>query len=172
MKKLLALLLALMMVFTLAACGNEESKTSESTDNSITSQNDNSDSSGGNNETLGKEWPADKYNWTGNGKIVDVTDNSADGKTNFQAYIDTATLDEFTAYVASLKSAGFAFTQTANADEEPAEGYDENDYRYLWNGENADGWTVSITLNKSEQQGVTDSLDVYKYYLEIAFRSK
>ncbi len=59
---------------------------------------------------------------------------------------------------------------TANYDEEPEVGYDEDDYRYLWQGKNADGWKVSVTLEKDAEQGVTDSMSVYEYYLEIAFR--
>ncbi len=163
MRKITAILLVLLLISSLVACDRG--------DDPIASQGGENDL-GGNEDKPAKEWPIDKYKWTGSGKIVDVTDNSAAGKTNFQAYIKTATLDEFTAYIASLKSAGFAFTRTANCEEEPAEGYDENDYRYLWQGANSEGWKVSVTLNKSEQDGLTDSFDIYKYYLEIAIRSE
>ena len=58
MKKLFALLLALMMVFTLAACGNNETPSGSEGDNPGTSQPDNqggSENQGGEENKGGKE---------------------------------------------------------------------------------------------------------------------
>ena len=98
MKKLFALLIALMMVFSLAACdlGNTENPNS---DNPGTSQ------SGENNDggtTYG--WPSDisSIKWTGSGNVVGITEVAGSEHGEVCIYIDVATLDEVGAYISSV----------------------------------------------------------------------
>ncbi len=166
MKKLLALMLVMLLAFSLVACGNDDNPDPSNSDNPGTSQTDNQ---GGGNNKQGKKWPTDKVAaWSGSGKIVDVSDNSdyTNDYTNYYIVdIDTATLDEFTAYIATLKSAGYSYS---SAEEEPTVGYNESDTFYSWNGTTADGSRVKITLFKNGQQGVSDSMSLYNYVLQIA----
>ncbi len=166
MKKLLAILLAGLILFSLAACGNNETPSGSGENAPGTSQNNNQL---GEENKQGKEWPTGKVAaWSGSGKIVDVSDNSdyTDNYTNYYTVdIDTATLDEFTAYISTLKSEGYSYS---SAEEEPSAGYKESDTSYSWNGTTADGSRVNITLYKNEQQGVSSNFDVYNYVLNIS----
>ncbi len=89
MKKLFALLLALTMVLTLVACG---------------------DNGGGKTPSGGKAWPAADYMpdgiaYAGGGKIVVIVDDVAGGH---MIYINGATKSDFDAYVSQLESAGIS----------------------------------------------------------------
>ena len=173
MKKFLAILLAAMLLLSLAACGGDKTP-SGSEDNTPGSQQQEQNTpdpgtSQGNNTKPEKEWPTEQITaWSGSGKIVRIDDLSSDAKDYTCYYIvnvDTATLDEFTAYISELKSAGFSYK---SMEEEPSAGYKEDDYSYSWNGYTTDGKRVQITLSKNEQQGVSASMNVFKYILEIA----
>ncbi len=175
MKKIFVIILAVIMLLSLAACGTKENTPDNGGNSTVTSQPDKSADDGKsdkpeNDAKPSKEWPIDKFEWTGSGKIVDVSDLSNESRTWCVACIDTATLEEFVAYIASLKAAGLTFTRTANMDEEPAIGYDENDDRYLWQGENSDGWNVSVTLYKEVHSGITETFDGYEYLAEVAIK--
>lgn len=92
MKKLFALLLALTMVLTLAACGDNGKTPSD-------------DSGKG-----GKAWPASDYMpdgiaYAGGGKIVVIVDDVAGGH---MIYINGATKSDFDTYVSQLESAGIS----------------------------------------------------------------
>ncbi len=168
MKKLLAILIAAFMLFSMVACDTGDDPNPSGDNPPGTTQNG-GENQGGENNKQSKEWPTDKVAvWSGSGKIVEVKDNSGSSNDYTNYYIvdvDTATLDEFTAYIATLKSAGYSYS---SADEEPSAGYRESDTSYTWNGTTTDGSRVQITLYKSEQQGLTGSMSVYNYILRIA----
>lgn len=125
MKKLFALLLALTMVFALAACGGSEKPPANSGDNQLledlqdavggkdggdtdqsdASQTDDSDKGSGGNG--GKAWPAADYMpdgiaYAGGGEIVVVVADEG----GHMIYVDGAAKSDFDDYVAQLESAG------------------------------------------------------------------
>ena len=104
MKKLFALLIALMMVFSLAACdlGNTENPNS---DNPGTSQSgENNDGGEENNGGTTYDWPSDisSIKWTGSGNVVGITEVAGSEHGEVCIYIDVATLDEVGAYISSV----------------------------------------------------------------------
>ena len=170
MKKLLAFLLVAMMIFSLAACGNNDDNPSGSENNPGTSQSG-GDNQGGDNTTSGKEWPTNLITaWSGSGKIIYVKDNSASGgayKNYWVVYIDTATMDEFTTYIASLKSAGFTYGQI-DGEVEPSDGYDEYEYNYAWNGHTSDGCEINVKRYHEPNEGVDDDFKTFDYTVQIS----
>ena len=117
MKKLFALLLALTMVFTLAACGGNK-KPASGDSNPGTQQNDmqkpeGSGASAASPQQSGLGWPsvsylkdADKY--AGDGEITQVKewDASGDGEM-WTVYYDGASFESVESYVAALVAAGW-----------------------------------------------------------------
>ena len=104
MKKLFALLIALMMVFSLAACdlGNTEDPNN---DNPGTSQSgENNDGGEENNGGTTYDWPSDisSIKWTGSGNVVGITEVAGSEHGEVCIYIDVATLDEVGAYISSV----------------------------------------------------------------------
>ena len=167
MKKLLALLLALMMVFSLAACGGGDDTPSGNEDNPGVSQSDNQ----GGDTASGKEWPTDLITaWSGSGKIIYVKDNSASGgsyKNYWVVYVDTASMDEFTAYIAELKSAGFAYG-IVDGEVEPSDGYDEFEYNYAWNGHTSDGREINVKRYHEPNEGVDENFNTFEYSVQVS----
>lgn len=160
MKRIIALALALVLALSLAACGggNDDKIPSGSEGNTPSSQQAGQDTpdegkDAPDNTTPKKEWPADQIPaWSGSGTITKIEDNSAYAKDYTNYYIvkvNPATLDEFTAYISELKSAGFSYK---SAEEEPSAGYREDDYSYSWNGITTDGKRVQITLDKDDSK--------------------
>ena len=113
MKKLFVLLLALTMVFTLAACGGNEKPASVS-DDPGTQQNDPQKPDGGGVPgSAALTWPSVSYlkdtdKYTGDGKITQVHewDASGDGEM-WTIYYDGASFDSVESYVAGLVDAGW-----------------------------------------------------------------
>ena len=138
MKKIFALLIALMMVFALAACdlGNTEDP---SKDNPGTSQNGGENNNGG--ESV--EWPSKVSNvaWTGSGKIICVEEVTGSSMGEVEIYIESATLDEFGAYVEMLKGKGIT------GDAAPTGFSDGN---CSWRGNEG---AIKITLYETEGPG-------------------
>ncbi len=170
MKRLLAFLLVAMMLFSLAACGNNDDNPFGSENNPGSSQSG-GDNQGGDNTTSGKEWPTDLITaWSGSGKIIYVKDNSASGgayKNYWVVYIGTATMDEFTAYIASLKSAGFTYGQI-DGEVEPSDGYDEFEYNYAWNGHTSDGCEINVKRYHEPNEGLDGDFNTFEYSVQIS----
>ena len=170
MKKILLLLLSVVLVFSLVACGNEDNPDPSGSENPGASQSG-GDNQGGDNTTSGKEWPTDLITaWSGSGKIIYVKDNSASGgayKNYWVVYIDTATMDEFTAYIASLKSAGFTYGQI-DGEVEPSDGYDEFEYNYAWNGHTSDGCEINVKRYHEPNEGLDGDFKTFEYSVQIS----
>lgn len=105
MKKLFALLLALTMALSLAACGDGGQTPSGETDNPGISQ--------GGEQTSNEGWPSISYlkdtdKYTGDGKITQVKEWDASGENSmWTVYYDGATFDSVESYVAGLVEAGW-----------------------------------------------------------------
>lgn len=158
MKKVLAILLAAMLLLSLAACGGKDDPKPSGNSGGDTppasSQQTEQSTSQGDNTKPEKEWPTDQITaWSGSGKIVKIEDLSSYTQ-NYTFYcilnVDAATLDEFTAYISELESAGFSYK---SLEEATSAGYIENDYSYSWNGYTADeSKRVQITLDKDDSK--------------------
>lgn len=170
MKKILAFLLVAVMVFSLAACGNNDDNPSGSENNPGTSQSD-SDNQGGDNTTSGKEWPTNLITaWSGSGKIIYVEDYSNNGgayRNYWVVYIDTASMDEFTAYITELKTAGFTYGQI-DGEVEPSDGYDEFEYNYAWNGHTSDGREINVKRYHEPNEGYDGDFNAFDYSVQIS----
>ena len=130
-------------------------------------------SSSGGNASSGKAWSTDKAPaWNGSGKIIDAGDLTIAGYTYYHTiYINTGTVEELSAYVSVLKNAGFTYRALNGDTQEPSAGYEEDSYRYRWNGYTSDGVEISVALFKDQQYGVS-SAGSYKYYLTITVSAK
>ena len=104
MKKLFALLIALMMVFSLAACdlGNTENPNSDNPGTSQSGENNGGGEENNGGTTYG--WPSDisSIKWTGSGNVVGITEVAGSEHGEVCIYIDVATLDEVGAYISSV----------------------------------------------------------------------
>ncbi len=146
MKKLFAILLAAIMMFSLAACGNNDDDPSGSENNPGTSQSGNqggeSTNSGGNegaanSGTSGStavlhelfdieqladipEFPDFAKKAIGNLRWCDDLGSDSFGKYHYNAYMIEVTQEDFETYIANL---------TANAPNNPVEG---EDFAYYW----------------------------------------
>ena len=150
MKKLVALLLALTMVFALAACGES-----------------------GNPPFGGKtfafpesEFVPDWAAYTGSGKIVFTdTENTNLENRGINTYIDGATLDDVKVYVSMLKEKGLTYAAFAEEKLEMDEWGSMS-----WYGVNSDkNFTVSLTLTDEDEE-INDILyetGTHKYNLHI-----
>ncbi len=146
MKKLLAILLAAMMLFALAACGNNETPSGSEGDMPGISQTDNQDGENNNDgeNTKTYEWPTADYikaelKYNGGGEIGFVKeDNDYGGYPAAWIYIEGATLEEVSAYISAIKNAGYAYQDfwagTANENEEPAVALDSSG-EFSWDGQ-------------------------------------
>jgi len=137
MKKLLALLLAGLMMLSFAACGTNDNPSGNEDNPGISQSGENNDNQGG--ETI--DWPSEHSDiaWTGSGKILAVQEIV--GTNQVDIYIDVATLDEVAAYIE-----GWTYTGEGEA---PALAYDEEG-EFHWQGtevrialyEEPQGWAV------------------------------
>ena len=104
MKKIFALLIALIMVFSLAACdlGNTEDPNNDNPGTSQSGENNNGGEE--NNGGTTYDWPSDisSIKWTGSGKVVGITEVTGSKHGEVWIYIDVATLDEVGAYISSV----------------------------------------------------------------------
>ena len=118
MKKLFALLLAVTMLFALAACGEKESTPSGSTQAPVSSTQapGNTQAPGSSQQaeqTGDKSWPSIAYlkaedKYTGDGKITQVKEwDASAGNEMWTVYYNDATFESVESYVAGLVSAGW-----------------------------------------------------------------
>ncbi len=158
MKKLFALLLALMMVFALAACSENTDNPGGNTDNPGTSQGGEKNPGGEENNTKTYAWPSsvDEIKWTGAGKIVGINELAGSSKGEVWIYIDTATLDEVGAYIEMLKGRGINYY---GMDEEPALAFEYGEYCWA-------GASNSLRISLLEKPDTTAAANG-KYQLEI-----
>ncbi len=103
MKKILAILIAAFMLFSMVACDTGDDPNPSGFNNPGTSQN-----GGNNNGGESVEWPSKVSNvaWTGSGKVICVENVIGSSMGEVEIYIESATLDEFGAYVEMLKGKG------------------------------------------------------------------
>ena len=140
MKKLFALLLALMMIFSLAACGDNNTTDPDKDNPGVSQSGENNESQGGTENQGGEEnngggeenngggeennaktysWPTADYikdymEYKGNGTIVYVKDDSDyGGYPATWVYINGVTLAEIETYISAIKAEGFAYHPTA-----------------------------------------------------------
>ena len=143
MKKLLVLLMALMMSFTLSACGDNDDEPANSDNPSVSHNNSDGENNGG--ETFA--WPsaASDIAWTGSGNIICVEKLIGSSSGQVEVYVDKATLTEVGEYIEKVK----AFGISCSDDSEPVLEFDA-DGIYSWNGL---GNSFQITLWNEEGPG-------------------
>jgi len=161
MKKLFALLLALVMVLSLAACGGGDAEKTPSSDDKTPGSSqqqeqntpapapveDEPEDKGG-NETDADGWPVADYitagmKYTGAGKIVDASTWKQDDTIVWRVYFDVASVDEVAAYIDALKADGFTYWPLFDDEEEQAAGTFST-FGYEWQAEIANGPYVEI----------------------------
>ena len=149
MKKILALVLAAMMIFSLAACGNEETPSGSENNPGTSQSGENNDSQGGENSDVGEENWMDAYKMS-NLVIPEgatVSDPIAYDATNRNIERDTAfTEAEVAAFAQSvLENCNAPYTTKYDADKdeyirveltnaEDAKGLDEYGWKYEEDG--------------------------------------
>ena len=161
MKKILALVLSAMMIFSLAACGNEETPSgSDDPSSSNQEQTDNTDNSGNgdtadNNDTVnnnggsekensGNKTPSDK--WPKKGLATKIPEPNfdytivGDMDTIFTIVYEDATEDQVRAYVEEVKAVGFT------VDEKNI----EFNGKFTFQAYNEEGYWISIGLQVME----------------------
>lgn len=159
MKKLLAVLLTLVLVFSLVACGGGETSTNGEKPSGGIADIDGGgtdDSSDGNTDAPSLSWPSADFitpgmEYTGGGTItyVDYIDGvtQEDGTSMYSVYINGGTLDDAKAYIDALKADGFAY-YSAVGDSEPEVAFEFGYYE--WKGE-ADGGSRFVTIYVGEE---------------------
>ena len=166
MKKILALVLAAMMIFSLVACGDNNT-TDPNKDNPGTSQSGNQ---GGTENQGGEENNAKTYSWptkdyikdymkyNGSGTIVMVTNESALSDYPYTIiHINGATLADIEAYISTLKANGFEYHPTAmeiieNAGE-PAFEFGGYDSSFSWQGQLEGTGYIGLKIRESATSG-------------------
>ena len=186
MKKLLALLLTLAMLFSLAACGgggDDKTPSGEDKTPSSTQQQEDKtpeadpvedepeDKGGAEKDADG--WPIADYitagmKYTGAGKIVNASTWSRDDYICWRVYIDAASVDEVAAYIDALKADGFTHSPNIFYPEEKAAGEFDSSGEYQWEGVASDGRFVSFI----HTQEPTDFSGADLAQLEIHLYSK
>ena len=148
MKKLFALLLAMMLVFSLAACGNGETPSGD--EGGGTSQSDNQ-SGEENNE--GVAWPENEFTaLIPKPKTGTIAEEDSFENAYFKGHKMTLTnwsVEDCKAYAEELKEAGFT---------QPGTGYDsvvvtDDGSNYSFGAKNADGVYVTIGTNVERKTG-------------------
>ena len=142
MKKLLALLLAGLMMLSFAACGTNDNPSGNEDNPGVSQSGENNDNQGG--ETI--DWPsaASEIEWTGSGKIICAEKLIGSSRGEVEVYIDKATLAEVGEYIEKVKAFGISCDDTEPALEFDADGL------YSWAGL---GNSFQITLWKEEGPG-------------------
>ncbi len=195
MKKLLAILIAAFMLFSMVACDTGDDPNPSGSDNPGTTQNGGEKdpdtqegedetgtqgTQGGNISFTGYEWPVTDYltagmRWTGSGIVVkrsETTDTYRDTGIEYKKYtiyVETATLDEVGTYLAALKNEGFIYYTKYTDTDEPALEFNSSKM-YKWEGEASDGRAIQITLYSSELNRGGYDMEAnreYTYKLEI-----
>ena len=187
MKKLLAILLAAMMLLSMVACNMGDNPDNPNKDNPGTSQSDNQ---GGTENQGGEEkdadgWPIADYigdymKWNGAGEIVYVeNDTIQDDWTGkrypcVNIYIDVADLDEVNTYINTLKNAGFSYIP-ARAEAEPAVEIPPSGW-FGWVGSIPGECYVALTYSEDVRQDVMTEGDAtcdisYKLVIGITSRT-
>ena len=150
MKKILALLLALMLIFALAACNNNDNPNGDDPLNRDpgTSQGgeDNSGTQDGNQDIGGSAWPDNEFTKLVPKPSFTLQTPYADEKEFGVAFTD-ATTDQIKAYVEQVKAEGFTIGE--RIEEESAMGITY----YSFSAKNADGYEVEI-FSTSDSKGM------------------
>ena len=174
MKKLFALLLALVMVLSLAACGGGDEKTpsnDDKTPGSIGQQEQNSpdpdegEDEPDNQNTETYEWPTDEWiidamMYTGAGEIVSIQRNDTETKKEIKLHIDGSNFADAAAYYDKVVAGGM---DTNYGEEKPDS--DESFYPILYDLEN--GYQVEFNYIKD---GSTVNYGKSTYNLMITLR--
>ena len=171
MKKVLAILLAAMMLLSLAACGNNDDNPSGSENNPGTSQSDNQggeENKGGEENNGGAEtydWPTDEWiidamKYTGAGDIVSIERNDTENKKEIKLRIDGAIFADVASYYDQVVAGGMA----VNYGEDKPDS-DESFYPMLHDLEN--GYQVEFSYVKN---GGTFNYGESSYNLRITLR--
>ena len=173
MKKILALMLAAMMVFALAACDTGDDPNPSGSNNPGTSQSDNQggeNSDGGEENNGGEEsgtktfsWPTADYikdymEYKGNGTIVYVKDDSDyGGYPATWVYINGVTLAEIETYISAIKAEGFAYHPTAKeitaGKGEPTVEFGGYDSSFSWQGQLDGTGYIGLKICESATSG-------------------
>lgn len=155
MNKFITLLITLMLVLSLAACGGTEApvdtsdpgaEQQEQQPGSTPDEGDTAKNGGGE-----AEWPADDFitdamEYTGTGNLIfKASSTSSEDRVCWTVYIDAASVDEVTAYIAALKEDGFTHSPSYFYPEEKAAGEFDSSGRFDWEGEAADGRYIEVT---------------------------
>lgn len=170
MKKILAFLLAMTMVFALAACGgNEETPSGSGTNDPGSSQQkqqpsstpDEGDKDNKQGAVSAVDWPTAEYitdgmQYSGTGTITRVTEESdtfmgIDVK-NIYVYIVGSSLEDVGSYINSLKANGFAYFDpaTVSSENEPEIAFSSQG-QFNWRGQTPDGHYLEIELNEETE---------------------
>ena len=155
MKKLLAILLAAMMLLSLAACTSNDDNPSGSENNPGTSQSDNQGGEENNAKTY--EWPIADYiseamKYTGEGTITYVPDEAEYAQTKYyDIYISGSSLEDVGNYLTALKAAGFEYfnSATLTSEGEPELAFDDfMEVNFEWRGRDANGHYLELDLRE------------------------
>ncbi len=196
MKKLFAIMLAVMMLFSFTACNNSVPPVEDEKDSPADTQNVGGEAQDTEEPDTEEKviaptfsWPVadfieDYMLWTGSGKIVDVVERTYDADDTGEEfpvariYIDTATFEEVEAYVNLLKSNGFSylpFWPGEGAEEEP--GFEFSGYAnsFDWVGTIPNERYISVTFTqepRNDAKIVNGEVYSYEYSLVIGITTK
>ena len=190
MKKLLAILLAAMMVFALAACDIGDDPNPSGSNNPGTSQNDTpggTENQGGENNNGGEEsgtktfsWPTADYiknymKYNGAGEIVFVKEDADyGGHPATWVYINGVTLAEIETYLSAVKAEGFAYHATTleitAGEGEPTVEFGGWDSSFSWNGQLEGTGYIGLKIYENANTSVDyvdDEQVEYTYNLKL-----
>lgn len=161
MKKLMRVMLALLLVFTLSGCASDNNK-----DDGKTTNNDNKNqSTTSDNKTT---WPSKDYilkgtEYKGAGEILYVNTTEVENIKQVAIYIKNATLDDVLAYIEQLHGLGIIYQSTGDTDPEPT-GIDLG--VLFWKGAVADN-SFGVVFSFYEETEELSFVDGAVYNLEI-----
>ena len=177
MKRLLTPLLALLLTFSLAACGGNEETPSGSGNNTQGSNEqqeqpsstpDEGDKDNEQGAVSAVDWPTAEYitdgmQYSGTGTITRVAEADThlghDFK-NIYVYIVGSSLEDVESYINSLKANGFAYFDpaTASSENEPEVAFGSQG-QFNWRGQTTDGHYIEIELNAETEDTSWMDLD-------------
>lgn len=178
MKKLFALLLAMTMALSIAACGggNDDPAPSGSgtTDPGASQQEqpsstpDEGDKDDEQGAVSAVDWPAAEYitdgmQYSGTGTITRVAEEDTymglDVK-NIYVYIVGSSLEDVESYINALKANGFAYFDpaTASSENEPEIAFGSQG-QFNWRGQTQDGHYLEIELNEETEDASWMDMD-------------
>lgn len=161
MKRLFAILLALVLVLSLVACGGGGDDTIPSGEDKTpsSSQQEQQEDNGG-EEQVAVDWPTADYiseamKYTGEGTITYVPDEAEYAQTKYyDVYISGSSLEDVGNYLTALKAAGFEYfdSATLTSEGEPELAFDDfMEVNFEWRGRDADGHYLEIDLREETE---------------------